>query len=93
MDAIDLDGTIFAGLKVETTKAVLLMIKGRRGFLGCGYFNVDTADKLGEAVAIVTGVKTYDDMLAARIVRASREAGALGIEAGMSGREALARLA
>ena len=93
MDTVNVDGIAFEGLTVKTCKAVLLMIKGSKGFLGCGYFNAETADKLSEAVAIVTGVQTYDDMLGAAVIRVSREAGSLGIETGMSGREALKRLA
>jgi len=37
----------------------LLIIKGSKGFLACGYVNVETCNKTGEACAIVTGVKTH----------------------------------
>ena len=33
----------------------LLVIKGSKGFLGCGYINVETCNKTGEACAVVTG--------------------------------------
>jgi uncharacterized protein YunC (DUF1805 family) len=70
----------------------LLVIQGKGGLLGCGYLNVETFDKTGEAAAIVTGVADFDDMLAAKVVAVSMRAQALGVNAGMTGEEALAKL-
>jgi uncharacterized protein YunC (DUF1805 family) len=67
----------------------LLIIKGSKGFLGCGYINVETCNKTGEACAMVTGVKTHDDMLNAEIKAVSTEAAKLGVRIGMKGEEAL----
>jgi uncharacterized protein YunC (DUF1805 family) len=67
----------------------LLIIKGAKGFLGCGYINVETCNKTGEACAVVTGVKTHDDMLNAEIKAVSTEAARLGVRLGMKGEEAL----
>ena len=68
----------------------LLIIKGSKGFLACGYINVETCNKTNEACAIVTGVKTHDDMLDAEIKAVSNEAARLGVRVGMKGKEALA---
>ena len=92
-DTLELDGRSFQALSVATTRARLLMVQGTKGFLGCGYFSVMTPDKFNEAVAIVTGVKTYDDMFAASVIKVSRAAAELGVREGMTGREALALLA
>ena len=70
-------------------KLPLLIIKGSKGFLACGYINVETCNKTGEACAIVTGVKTHDEMLHAEIKAVSTEAARLGIRVGMKGEEAL----
>ena len=67
----------------------LLVIKGSKGFLGCGYINVETCNKTGEACAIVSGVKTHDEMLDAEIKAVSQEAARLGVRVGMKGEEAL----
>jgi uncharacterized protein YunC (DUF1805 family) len=67
----------------------LLIIKGEKGFLGCGYINVEACNKAGEACAIVTGVKTHEDMLVSDIKAVSEEAKKLGIREGMKGQEAL----
>lgn len=67
----------------------LLTIKGSKGFLACGYVNVETCNKTQEACAIVSGVKTHDDMLKAEIKAVSEKAKSLGIAPGMTGEAAL----
>lgn len=65
----------------------LLIIKGSKGFLACGYISVETCNKTNEACAIVSGVKTHDDMLEAEVKAVSKKAEKLGIQAGMKGSE------
>lgn len=91
-EKIVIEGHEFEGIKIPTEKASILMIKCDRGFLGCGYFNADTADKLGECMALVTGVKTLEDMFTAKVIRASHQAATLGILEGMSGQDALLKM-
>ena len=67
----------------------LLVIRGSKGFLGCGYINCETCNKTGEACAVVTGVKTHAEMLNAEIKAVSTEAARLGVQIGMKGEEAL----
>ena len=66
-----------------------MIIKAKKGFLGCGYFDVNTANKVGDAAAIVTGVKTFDEMLNANVIKVSEKAKELGIKEGMKGKDAL----
>jgi uncharacterized protein YunC (DUF1805 family) len=82
----------YEGYKIPTGKANLLMIKGSKGFLGCGYFNIEVADKIGEAVALVTGVKSFGDMFNAKVFAVSMAAQGLGIKLGDSGQDALEKL-
>ncbi|MCH2128299.1 MAG: YunC family protein [Pirellulaceae bacterium] len=67
----------------------LLIQRGSRGMLACGYINVATTNKTGEACAIVRGVNSFDDMLAAKVVEVSDQAKQLGVQEGMTGQEAL----
>jgi len=78
-------------LHFQLRKPLLIMTE-EKGFLACGYINVETCNKTGEACAIVTGVNNYDEMKAAKIVTASEAAIALGIGPGMTGATALAIL-
>ena len=89
MDKIEIDGLEFSGTTVELLQGKLLIIQGKTGMLGCGYFNLAVADKLGSAMAIVSGVKCYDDMLAATVAGVSVKAAEAGVKVGMSGKEAL----
>lgn len=73
-------------------KSPLLLIKAPRGVMGCGYLNVETFNRTGEAAVIVRGVNTHDDMLRAKVVAVSETARALGIEPGITGAEALQKL-
>jgi uncharacterized protein YunC (DUF1805 family) len=70
-------------------KLPLLIQRGSRGFLACGYINVETTNKTSEACAIVRGVNDFDDMLKAAVVAVSEEAQKLGVHVGMTGSEAL----
>ena len=84
----------WTGLSKESIelKLPLLIIKSSKGFLACGYINIETCNKTGEACAIVTGVKTHDEMLDADVKAVSREAEKLGLRVGMKGAEVLAIL-
>ncbi|MFH1256571.1 MAG: DUF1805 domain-containing protein [Candidatus Diapherotrites archaeon] len=86
-------GKEFDAVKVELYSAKLLLIKGKKGFLGCGYLSVETAEKLGDALAIVRGVDSYEGMLKAKIVSVSAKAKELGVSEGMNGSEALEKFA
>ena len=94
METLDIDGHGFRADEIPvmgTTK--LLLIQGSRGMLGCGYVSLGAAEKFGHALAIVKGVASYDDMLAASVQEVSSAASALGVQPGMTGREALVRMA
>ena len=52
----------------------LLVIKAPKGVMGCGYLNIETFNRTGEAAVIVRGVNTHEDMLKAKVVAASAAA-------------------
>jgi uncharacterized protein YunC (DUF1805 family) len=92
METINIDSNTFQASKIQTSHANIMLIQAKQGFLGCGYFDIGTSNKLSEPVAIVTGVKSYDDMLGAKVIKVSEAAKDLGIEIGDSGKEALIKL-
>ncbi|MDP6524269.1 MAG: DUF1805 domain-containing protein [Kiritimatiellia bacterium] len=81
------------GVRVSLPNAPVLMLVGSKGFLGCGYFGVDVADKVGHALAVVSGVSSFDDMLGATVKAFSTAAGDIGITTEMTGAEAAELLA
>jgi uncharacterized protein YunC (DUF1805 family) len=80
------------GLKVDLKPAPLLLIIGAKGFLSCGFLNVEVAEKLGVAAAVVSGVKTFDDVLNGEVKSLTTEAEKMGVRAGQKGREAMGKL-
>ena len=58
----------------------------------CGFLNIDVAERLGVAAAMVSGVKTFEDVLNAEIKGATSKAEGMGVQPGMRGAEALARM-
>ncbi|TVQ78305.1 MAG: DUF1805 domain-containing protein [Bradymonadales bacterium] len=67
----------------------LIIIKGSKGILACGYIDPETCNRTKEACAIVTGVMTHEDMLTAEVRSISQRAEELGLRVGMKGREAI----
>jgi len=68
-----------------------------RGVLGCGLYDCQTAGRFNMAVAIARGtperpLKEPEDLLEAKIVEVSQPAADLGIDVGMTGRQALHQL-
>ncbi len=89
MTTLNIHGKPYRGDIIPLTTSAILVIQGCRGMLGCGYLSLATAERLGHALAIVTGVASFDDMLKARVTAVSTAAAALGVSAGMTGEEAL----
>lgn len=92
IEQIQLENGCALGLRFEMQKYPLLVIRAEKGFLMCGYLNVSAAESLGDTAAKVKGVQSFEDMLKAQVVEVTRFARELGVEAGMTGREALERM-
>jgi uncharacterized protein YunC (DUF1805 family) len=87
---VRVDGYAAFGLKVDLPESPpLVAIIGDKGFVMCGFLNVDAAEKLGVTAAVVSGVKTFDDVLKAEIKAVTSKAEIRGIRRGMTGLEAL----
>lgn len=86
---MNFDGNEFTAYSIPTTNTNVLMIGANKGVLGCGYINMEIANKVNDVCAIVTGVKSPDEMLDAKVVEVSNAAAKLGIKEGMTGKEAL----
>jgi len=70
-------------------KLPLLIIRGSRGVLASDYLNVETFNNTDDVGALVTGVKTFEDMLNARVTGVSVAAEQAGIRPGMTGAEVI----
>ena len=92
IEQVNLENGCALGLKLDMERAPLLVIRAKKGFVMCGYLNMDVANKLGDVAVRVTGVKSFEDVLNAKAVDVSEAAKMLGITAGMTGKEALNKM-
>ena len=92
IEQIQLENGCALGLNFEMQKYTLLVIRADKGFLMCGYLNVNAAEEFGDTAVKVKGVKSLEDMLKAQVVEVTEMAKELGIEPGMTGREALDKM-
>lgn len=93
IDKFTIDGKSFQGVKSTLPNAPpLLLIKGEKGFVMCGYLNMEAAEKLGAAAAVVSSVKTFEDVLNAEIKAVTSMAKELGLGPGKKVKDVIANL-
>lgn len=89
MQKIKLENGEVTGYSIDLGKAPLLIIQAKRGYVMCGYLNIIAANKIGDIAGRVTGVKTFEEVLAASIAEVSENARKAGLHEGMNAREFL----
>jgi len=90
---IKIDGKKCLGVKVELPDSPpMLLIIAEKGFVMCGFLNVEAAEKLNVAAAVVSGVKTFKDVLNAEVKAVTSKAKNMGVNIKMKGVEALKRM-
>jgi uncharacterized protein YunC (DUF1805 family) len=90
---VKVDGKSCLGLRTDLPDSPpLLLITAEKGFVMCGFLNVEAAEKLSVAAAVVSGVKTFEDVLNGQVKAVTSKAKSLGVEVGMKGADALKHL-
>ncbi len=90
INPLKIDEKTALGVKVDLPDSPpLLLVIGEKGFVMCGFLNMDAAEKLNVTAAMVSGVKTFDDVLEAEVRAVTSKAKKKGIKPGMTGKEAL----
>jgi uncharacterized protein YunC (DUF1805 family) len=90
MAPLKIDDKTATGLKVDLPDSPpLVMIIGQTGFIMCGFLNMDAVEKLNVVAATVSGVKSFDDVLEAKVKAVTSRAERKGIRVGMKGRDAV----
>lgn len=91
--SLKVDGFTCLGVKVELPDSPpLLLVIADKGFVMCGFLNVDAAEKLGVSAVVVSGVKTFEDVLNTQVKAVTSKARSLGVNLDMEGAEALKRM-
>jgi uncharacterized protein YunC (DUF1805 family) len=82
------------GISNRWHKGQYCVLLTEAGLVGCGIYDVKTAGEFGQAVAIARGTPAKplvnpEDLFDAKIVDATPRARELGVQIGMTGREAV----
>lgn len=88
----EIDGVKFEGFCTSVTSQYLIFIKAGNLFLGCGFFDMDTFEKIGIPAGRITCVSSIEQMLSSNIVSVTKSAEAHGITTCMTGAEAIAKM-
>ena len=67
----------------------LILLKGRKGYVMCGYLNLKVAQKFQDTAVKIAGVSSIEEALKANIHSCTSQARRLGIFKGQAVREAL----
>lgn len=93
VESVVIDGNPFEFMKMDMGNAPLVVLKGRKGFVMCGYLNLEASQKIGDLSVRVTGVKDLETVLASTVAGMSEKAAVAGIKEGQKVSEILHLLA
>jgi uncharacterized protein YunC (DUF1805 family) len=88
---VDSKGCLGVKIELPDSPPILIMV-AEKGFVMCGFLNVDAAEKVGVAAAVVSGVKSFEDVLDAKVKAVTSKARTLGVNVGMKGVDVLKRM-
>ncbi|MBI4360718.1 YunC family protein [Candidatus Micrarchaeota archaeon] len=94
-EKLTLGGKTFTAMRMQLEGPALLVIVSEAHpdtILACGYVDVTRAEKWNHAMAIVSGVDSFKDMLEAEVKALSPKAEQKGATVGMRGSEFLEKL-
>jgi len=80
-------------LSVRLLSKNFILLRAKRGYIMCGYLNLNQAARFGDAAAKVSGVSTIEEALCSRIHSVTAEARKMGLFRGQTVRDALERIA
>ena len=82
-------GKKFSTCEVKLGEKKLLVIRGSKGYIMCGYLNLSVAEKFKDAAIKVTGVTSIQDIIKTKVFACTSQARRLGIFKGQPVKEAL----
>lgn len=96
LEPIMIEGLPFQGVTVKLPKTTLLAVANQSGYIMCGALDVrllnDQLADRGIIAGKAVGVRTLEELLNAPMAEVTAEAEKHGIQAGMTGREALLKM-
>lgn len=93
VSSLKVDDKECMGVRVDLPESPpLVLIMAEKGFVMCGFLNMEAAEKLGVCAAMVSGVETFDDVLNAQVKAVTSNAKTLGVDLGTTGADALEKM-
>jgi len=89
MQEVEFCGRKYQAFQQTLGNLPMIVVKAKKGYIACSYINKETAEKVGDVAAFVSGVKNINDFLSAKVKSTTTWAEDLGIREGMSVRKAL----
>ncbi|MBU1999140.1 MAG: DUF1805 domain-containing protein [Candidatus Omnitrophota bacterium] len=90
---IRIKGGILEAWQIRLQSKFFILIKGRKGYIMCGYLNLSSASKVKDVAVKVTGVGCIEDVLKAKATAVTYSARQLGIFPGQPIKEILSIIA
>lgn len=81
-DTYQKDGKTYTFLKVNMGEAPLILLNGQKGYVMCGYLNLEAATKHGDLGVRVSGVNDLESLLESRVAGCTPAASEAGITEG-----------
>ena len=88
IDTFEVNGEQIQGLTIGEKNPNMIMFLLRRGYIMCGYLNLQTAEEDGDTAAVISA-PDLATLLDNKVKGMTSKAAALGVEIGMTGREAV----
>lgn len=90
MEKVEVEGNKYLALNRQIGNLPLIIVRAKNGYVACNYIDKNTADKVGDVAAFVSGVKNMDEFMRAKIRGVTSWAeDSYGIREGMSVKKAL----
>jgi uncharacterized protein YunC (DUF1805 family) len=80
-------------LAISLSEKNLIVLRGQKGYVMCGYLNLEVSEKFKEVAIKITGVSTIEEALKATVNSCSSAAASLGIHPGQPIQEILPLIA
>ena len=79
-------------LQIPLSKKNFVLLRGRKGYIMCGYLNLASAEKFGDLAIKITGVATIEEALVTTVHSCTSAAKKLGIRKGQTVKEVLSKI-
>ena len=95
IEMINVAGKAVQGIRIQEPGGDghpnMLLLLCEKGYIMCGYLNKEAADKFEDAAAVVGG-SCFEEIMANPVKAVTARAAELGVEVGMTGMQAAAKL-